>query len=404
MSISAGNNTKILKQANKYLVLQCISTYEPISIEDIVKKTNLSRPTVINSVKVLTETSIVIKSGYAESTGGRTAALLSTNADAYYAVGADFEFPEVRLAISNLKGTILASHHYKYPLDITAEQIIKSLPDEIDSFIQSSNVDIKKIEGIGMGISGIIDANNGRSKYIERISGWKDIDIKQILEDRLKLPVYIRNDVHLMGLVEKRFYMSNENKDFIYIGLRSGIGGAIFLNNAIYEGENGNAGFTGHMTLDVHGPKCFCGLRGCLDVFAGELALIQRYHSAKQALEKSDIANDEEITLESLVVLANSGDEIASSILKEAGFYLGVAIANLVKAFEIPNVIIGGCPSIESSAFFQSVEQAAIDHLQLQYDDVVINCGQLLEHDYALGGCFLLFDHLFNKPKLKLQI
>ncbi|MFC4306804.1 ROK family transcriptional regulator [Cohnella boryungensis] len=399
----AGNNTKILKLANRYLVLQCISNYEPITIEDIVKKTNLSRPTVINSVKELTEKEIVTKDGYAESTGGRTAALLSTNADAYYAVGADFEFPKVRLAIANLKGTILHSHHLKYPQDITAEELLADLPDRIYDFIHSSNVDTKKIEGLGMGISGIIDTNSGHSKFIERINGWKDIDIKSILEQKLKMPVYIRNDVHLMGLVEKRFYNPNDNNAFIYIGLRSGIGSAIFLKNTIYEGKNGNAGFTGHITLDVNGPRCFCGQRGCLDVFAGELSLIERYKAARRSNGLSELS-DEDINLAHLIRWATGGDELASAILKEAGFYLGVAIANLVKTLEIPTVIIGGGASIESSEFFRSVKQAASDHLKFQFEDIVISCGQLEERDYALGGCFLLFDHLFNKPKLKLQI
>ncbi|XID90977.1 ROK family protein [Paenibacillaceae bacterium WGS1546] len=398
----AGNNTKILKQANKYLVLQCISTYEPVTIEDIVKKTNLSRPTVINSVKELTESETVIKNGYAESTGGRTAALLSTNADAYYAIGADFEFPKVRLAIANLKGTILASHHIQYSLDTTAEEILNDLPDRIYDFMHSSNVPVEKIEGLGMGISGILDANNGYSKFIERINGWKDIDIQSILERKLKMPVYIRNDVHLMGLVEKRFYIPNDTNAFIYVGLRSGVGSAIFLGNSIYEGKNGNAGFTGHITLDVNGPRCFCGQRGCLDVFAGELSLIERYTAAKGS--DVHVGSGEEINLDYLVRKAEAGDEIAASILKDAGFYLGVAIANLVKTLEIPNVVVGGCPSIATSPFFSSVQQTADAHLKLQFEDVLIGCGRLAEHDYALGGCFLVFDHLFDKPKLKLQI
>lgn len=400
----AGNNSKILKSANKYLVLQCISTYEPLTVEDIVKKTNLSRPTVINSVKELTESDIVIKDGYAESTGGRTATLLSTNAEAYYAVGADFEFPEVRLAISNLKGTILASEQIKYPLDISAEEVIRLLPEQIDAFIKGSNVDIKKIEGIGMGISGVIDVNTGHSKSIERINGWENIDIKKILEDRLGLPVYIRNDVHLMGLVEKRFYLDNVDSDLIYIGLRSGIGSAVFIKNRIYEGENGNAGFIGHMTLDVRGPKCICGKKGCLDAFAGELSLIRKYKEAKQAQGISLTDDQNNIRLGQLVELSQNGDEISLSILKEAALYLGVAIANLIKTLEIPNVIIGGYPDIEDTIFFQTIKETVTDNLQFQFDNVTINCGRLMESDYALGGCFLLFDHLFHKPKLKLQI
>jgi len=399
------NNTRILKLANKYLVLQCISTYEPITIENIVKKTNLSRPTVINSVRELTEENVVMKEGYAESTGGRIAALLVTNADAYYAVGVDFEFPQVRLAIANLKGVILTAQQFKYRLDIPFEEIIDDLPVRIDSFIHKANVDIKKIKGLGMGLPGIVDTKNGRSKFIERINGWKDVDIQNILERKLvDIPVYIRNDVHLLALVEKRYYLRDMERDFIYIGLRSGVGSAVFIKNAIYEGINGNAGFIGHMILDTHGSEGFGGPKGCLNVYAGELSLIKKYVEEKQAWDNKSSIEKKDIKLENLVELSKNGDQIATDILKEAGYYIGVAIANLVRIFEIPNIIIGGCPNIKDSVFIQMIENTTVANLRFYFDGVVITPGQLSEQDYSLGGCFLVFDHIFHKPKLKLQI
>ncbi|MBW4079839.1 ROK family transcriptional regulator [Paenibacillus sp. S150] len=398
------NNTRILKLANKYLVLQCITTYEPITVEDIVKKTNLSRPTVINSVKELTEENVVMKGGRAESTGGRTAVLLTTNADAYYAVGADFEFPQVRMAIANLKGTILASRQFDYPLEISAEEIIRDLPERIHSFIQESAVDTAKIEGVGLGIPGVVDVNSGSSKYIERISGWRNIDIKKALEDKLGFPVYIRNDVHLMGLVEKRFYMTGQDEDFIYIGLRSGIGSAIFIDNDIYEGNNGNAGFIGHMILDINGPKGFGGPKGCLNVFAGELSLIQKYRESKGLPENPLTGESRGIRLENLVQLAGEGDRVCADILEEAGKYIGTAIANMVEIFEIPKIVIGGCSNIEGSGLFQAVQNTAMEYLKYHIDNPVITAGRLLEEEYPLGGCYLVFDHIFHKPQLNLQI
>ncbi|KHL92323.1 hypothetical protein QW71_29870 [Paenibacillus sp. IHB B 3415] len=398
------NNTKILKLANKYLVLQCITTYEPVAVEDIVKRTNLSRPTVINSVKELTEENVIMKGGRAESTGGRTAALLTTNADAYYAVGADFEFPQVRMAIANLKGTILASRHFDYPLESSAEEIIRDLPERIHSFIQQSAVDMSKIEGLGLGIPGVVDVNSGSSKYIERIQGWRNVDIKKALEDKLGIPVYIRNDVHLMGLVEKRFYMPGQDEDFIYIGLRSGIGSAIFIDNDIYEGNNGNAGFIGHMILDVNGPRGFGGPKGCLNVFAGELSLIQKYKEAKALTDQLFPAEEQGIRLEHLVQLAEEGDPVCREILTEAGKYIGTAIANMVEMFEIPNIIIGGCSNLEGSGLFMAIQETALEYLKYHIDNPVITAGRLLEEEYPLGGCYLVFDHIFHKPQLNLQV
>jgi len=397
------NNTKILKLANKYLVLQCITVFEPLTVEDIVKKTNLSRPTVINLVKELTEENVIMKGGRTESTGGRTAALLTTNADAHYAVGVDFEFPQVRMAVANLKGAILSSRSFAYALDITAEEIMRDLPEQVHAFIQAFPEDVSKIQGIGLGIPGVVDINSGSSRYIERIEGWRNIDIKKTLEDKTGIPVFIRNDVHLMGLVEKRFNLSDSDNDFIYIGLRSGIGSAIFINNDIYEGNNGNAGFIGHMVLDVNGPKGFGGPRGCLNVFAGELSLIRKYREAK-ALEVPYSDPGQDIRLENLVQLAEEGDEICEGILSDAGRYIGTAIANMVEIFEIPNIVIGGCSNLDGSGFLRAIQDTALDYLKYHIDNAEIVAGRLMEEEYPLGGCYLVFDHIFHKPQLNLQV
>lgn len=406
------NNTKILKLANRYLVLQCISAFEPITIEDIVKKTNLSRPTVLNAVKELMDEDVVMKDGQAESTGGRTAALLSTNKNAYYAVGVDFEFPQVRLAIANLKGEVLAADQFDYPLDSSAAAIIEHLPDFIAGFVENAGVERSKLEGIGLGLSGILDIHSGKSRAMERIRGWENVDIRRMLEDKLALPVYVRNDVHLLGLVEKRFFQPEMDDDFIYIGLRSGIGSAVFLKNKIYEGAGGNAGFIGHMMLDVDGPEGFGGPRGSLNVFAGEVSLINRYRQSVSSLrvpagavdrgEMSEAALPKR--LYDLVRLSEEGDGVAKALLSEAGYYLGMAVINLVHMFEIPQIVIGGCLDLEASPLIQAVQETVNANLRMHGEPLHIRCGQLSEQQYALGGCFLVFDHVFQKPKLKLQI
>ena len=70
----------------------------------------------------------------------------------------------------------------------------------------------------------------------KRIRGWDHIDMKQILEERFQMPVYMKNDVHLLALIEKEKYLSSETADFIYIGIRSGIGSAIFCKIALLTG------------------------------------------------------------------------------------------------------------------------------------------------------------------------
>ena len=103
------NTTKVIKEANKYLVMQCIQAFEPVTLEKIAEKTLLSRPTIleiINSFNLLEE-GIVVNGGFRESTGGRPPQLLCINGDSAYAIGIDFEFPTIRIALANAKREIV---------------------------------------------------------------------------------------------------------------------------------------------------------------------------------------------------------------------------------------------------------------------------------------------------------
>ena len=115
---SKGNNVRVLKEANKYLILQCIMKLAPLSIEDVVQHTGLSRPTVLNIVKTLMEEEIIVKDGFSDTGVGRSAALLNLNDRKHFALGVDFEFPAIRMAIADMGGEIngkkielLTAHH-----------------------------------------------------------------------------------------------------------------------------------------------------------------------------------------------------------------------------------------------------------------------------------------------------
>lgn len=148
---------------------------------------------------------------------------------------------------------------------------------ELEHLLEEFSSVRPRIVGIGVGICGTIRKTEGRSLHITRIRGWEHVELQRILQEKFHLPVYVNNDVHLLALVEKKKYMREDNSDFVYIGIRSGIGSAYMYQNKLMDGVQGNAGYIGHTVLNAEGPMCVCGNRGCLDAYAGELALNRRY-------------------------------------------------------------------------------------------------------------------------------
>ena len=116
------NTTKVIKEANQYLVMQCIQAFEPITLEEIAEKTLLSRPTILEIINSFKEEGIVVNGGFRESTGGRPPQLLCINGDSAYAVGIDFEFPTIRIALANAKREIVDSRKILFKIDTQAEE------------------------------------------------------------------------------------------------------------------------------------------------------------------------------------------------------------------------------------------------------------------------------------------
>lgn len=391
----AGNSIRVLKEANKYLVLQCIMTLAPLSTEDIIKNTGLSRPTVLNILRELEEEDVIIKDGFSESSGGRSAALLTLNGSKHYAVGIDFEFPTIRMVIANLKGEICSSKKLVYRKDIEKEELLQDFYLSLHAFIGDSGIDPAMLDGMGVGISGVIDSARGMSLTIERIANWSNVTLKDELECHFGIPVYIRNDVHLLGLVEKRLFLPDDLTDFIYVAIRSGIGSITYQHNKPMRGDKGNAGFIGHTTVNPEGALCHCGSRGCLETYAGQLAVEACYR---------DLSGDQ-VSFNDVMRLSCEEDPSAIRVLKQAGFFFGIALANLVKTYEIPHVIIGCIPERDSRVFMQATEEALHDHIpDSLHLDAKLRIGHLFEEQYALGGCYLVFEHMFSKPKLALSL
>ena len=198
------NTTKVIKEANKYLVMQCIQAFEPVTLEKIAEKTLLSRLTILEIINSFKEEGIVVNGGFRESTGGRPPQLLCINGDSAYAIGIDFEFPTIRIALANAKREIVGRRKILFKIDTQAEEVLARMLRELEHLLEEFSSVRSRIVGIGVGICGTIRKTEGRSLHITRIRGWEHVELQRILQEKFHLPVYVNNDVHLLALVANR--------------------------------------------------------------------------------------------------------------------------------------------------------------------------------------------------------
>lgn len=212
------------------------------------------------------------------------------------------------------------------------EGLISAIVSSVNNIIQKSNLNKTNILGIGLGLPGPINNRLGIVHFFPNIPGWREVKLKIILQQRLRLPVYLDNDAKLMAIAEYRLGKARYFKNVLCITLGTGVGGGIIIGGTLYRGLNNAAGEIGHLPINENGPHCNCGGIACLEAYIGNNRIQKE---ARRLFRKN-------ISLEELSELAKKKNKIALGIWAKAGYRLGVALTAVANLLNLDAVIIGG--------------------------------------------------------------
>lgn len=383
-------NTNLIKAANEALVIDVLRKVQQVSVEDIIYMTRLSRQTVLNIIGKLLEKDIIEKSGFKSQTVGRRPILYSLSRLSYFAIGIDVDVRPIYLDISRLDGTLYYSNKWEVASDASADQIIDSIIENIKFALEKTRISEERIIGLGLGLPAIVNLANNTAERISRIKGWKrelHAGIADIIERVFGFKTYVRNDSHLLSLLE----ISPENQDFLYVLHRSGIGLSPVIEGAIFEGKFGNSGYIGHARIGFNGNACDCGSKDCLETYCSKRKIEHEYEKRTGVF----------CTYDTLIKQAEYGDQNAVEVFEMAGFYLGTGIANTIKNFDIPKVILGDLRCSEQHVFFKSIVKSIEENLNnFSVSSTEIKLASKSGEHYGLGGCHYVLDQFFSEPKL----
>lgn len=201
------------------------------------------------------------------------------------------------------------------------------------------------LAGIGIGVPGIIDMETGLLRESPNLPGWHDYPVRDEIERRLKTRVILENDANAAALGEFWMGAARDADDSCMITLGTGVGGGLVLDGKLWHGMTGMAGELGHITVNPEGPVCGCGSRGCIEQYASATAVKRMaeeaiVHGGAPELER--LSRTRELNARSIFLLAQRGDAPAQAIYATVGRMLGVLLAGLVNALNLPMYVIGG--------------------------------------------------------------
>jgi predicted NBD/HSP70 family sugar kinase len=196
---------------------------------------------------------------------------------------------------------------------------------------------LSEISGIGVGVAGVVDAPRGFVHWSPSLT-QRNIALRELLEQKIKLPVFLDNDVNLVAMAEQWFGLGRNISDFIVVTIEHGVGMGIVINNEIYRGTRGCGAEFGHTKVQLDGALCRCGQRGCLEAYVGNYALLREANYASGSHDTSSI----EQQVQTLFLKAKAGDKTAQTIFKRAGRMFGMGLANVVNIFDPALIILSG--------------------------------------------------------------
>jgi glucokinase len=259
-------------------------------------------------------------------------------------VGIDLGGTQLRVAVADARGRILTVVREPTRAEQGPERVIDRIAAAVARALAESGVDRRRVRALGIGLPGPVDPGRGLVHSPANLPGWADVPLNRILTERTGIPSWLHHDAHLAAFGELRRGAGRGTRDMIYVTVSTGIGAGLVLGGELYAGSRGSAGEFGHIVIQVDGPLCRCGNRGCIEALASGTAIAR---DAREGVRRGVRTRLRLIpapgpTARDVDRAARAEDPFARRLLADAGSVLGVGLGTLVNLFNPEMIVIGG--------------------------------------------------------------
>lgn len=352
------------RRHNRALVLQSLFRQGPMSRADLARATSLTPPSTSDLVAELLAEGLVEEVGRRAARGvGKPATLIGVVPDARHIVTLDLsDDASFHGALVNLSGKVLDRRtvpHAGHAGEDAVRLVLQLAGELVDDATQP-------LLGIGVGSPGLVHPDG---VVLEAANlHWHGVALADRLAGQTGLPVCVANDANAATLAEYTFGAAGPNLLLVKIG--EGVGAGVLIDGHLYVGDRFAAGEIGHVTVDERGEPCACGRRGCL-----ETAIAAPYLRRRMAAAAA----------------AGADTRAHTRVLTTAGRRLGVALATVVSALNLDQVVLSGPPDLIGEPF----RRAAVTAIRRRAmpalgEHVMLRTSALGDDDVLLGAATLV--------------
>jgi predicted NBD/HSP70 family sugar kinase len=374
----------------------------PLTKQDLLPiiKTNLS--TLNRMIQPLEDERLLVESGIGESSGGRKPVLYDLNVSKFFVLGIDISRPYTQLVITDPKMHILKKQIFLMDESYTPEKTAQQIHQLFLEAIAELGIEKTLFLGAGLGTVGPLDRKKGIMINPKNFAapGWRGMAIKQILEQRLQLPVLIDNGANTAVLAEQLFGMGKDFQNIAYfncsVGIRTGATSAGTIVRSINDAEDA----FGHMVVDVDGDFCDCGNYGCIDCYASIHSIVKKFGAAVKRARSTRIQKPvDQINYVEICQAAEAGDELAREIISGAAAIFGAGLANYINLLNPGLVILSGPLVSQSDLYYQISIETALKRLYTKENGRIVfsKGGHFGDDAISVGAAVMIVENALSQ-------
>lgn len=330
---------ELLKKINQEQILRQIVKSGEISRAELSRVTGLALPSVMRLVEPLIEKGVIKEVREGESTGGRKPNLLALNANYKWIIGVEIT-SKIIITLADFSGKVTEAFSFGTDYEDTPETVLYKIIKEIQNLLIRHDISPSRVAAIGVGTPG----SDFKHKEVKKgfiSKGWEVIDVKLIIEDALEIQTIVENVCRTRTLSEIWFGHGRFESDFLYAFIDWGVGIGIVKQGTLETGFNNVAGEFGHTSIDRNGRPCYCGKKGCIEMYASVGALVFEPNQFNPLIEVERSKQFSESEYFEWLVSLKERPEIQSKVA-ELSNELAFALANVINLMNPKMVVLGG--------------------------------------------------------------
>jgi glucokinase len=257
-------------------------------------------------------------------------------------IGIDLGGTQLRVAVADDRGRLKTVVRRATEAARGRQHVIDRIVATVKDALDEDGTSPRRVRALGIGLPGPVDPAAGLVISPGNLPGFKNVPLNRILTRATGIPSFLHHDAHLAALGEHQRGAARGAREVIYLTVSTGIGAGLILHGELYAGAHGIAGEIGHIIVQRDGPLCTCGLRGCVEAIASGTGISRAARELAPQTPGSVLHELMSPGAEDVARAARSGDTLATSILENAGAYLGIAIGTLINLFNPQLIVLGG--------------------------------------------------------------